>query len=732
MPFSMNDMKEIVLKRMKESAAERKASRMAISAGKPLNAENNTELVERYVKRLASRDSSAPRDGAIKILKHNPPLDQGDLTGAEKVVGPADFVNVCFLSEGARAARAVGHIDIQLDGECDEGTGFLVAPGLLLTNWHLLQSEAHARSAEVVFNFEVTADLKPCQTTRFKLDPDTLFISSTAAELDFALVAVGAKVSGPEELASFGYLPLRADIDCPKGMPINIIQHPGGYIKRVVVRQNRLAARGKITLHYESDTEKGSSGSPAMNDFWEVVGLHHWCVPNLEKRTVDGFEIPISVNEGVLISAILDHLRRLEPSLTPEKRALLAPVLNGTPCALGGAEGLVKDAERHGSESPQRAPSPEPVHPAQPVAAHRSTASSSPSAPDGALATATLTLPLEVSFRFRLPGSAATAPAGQLPLTTADLLKGAEGRRIDRNYRNRHGYNQNFLGIPVPLPALSSALQGKVAALSEAEANRQSGVMRYEHFSVVINAERRLAFFSAVNVDGRTYIDVDRATGTVLDGAEGDTWYKDSRIDPEYVVGPEFYSANSQYYDKGHLTRRNDPTWGSAESAERANTDTFHFTNCAPQHWRFNESTDFWQGVERHYLEYGAKPEQIRISVFTGPVLSDRDPELDGVKVPMSFWKIVARVEDGALRATGFLVSQDALISEPRRRIRRPDDDAPPPQVDQFICSISQIEELTGLDFGPLTAADTFESRSPSGGEGLEKKLIRSWDDLPG
>ena len=163
----------------------------------------------------------------------------------------------------------------------------------------------------------------------------------------------------------------------------------------------------------------------------------------------------------------------------------------------------------------------------------------------------------------------------------------------------------------------------------------------------------------------------------------------------------------------------------------RANTDTFHFTNCAPQHWRFNESTEYWQGVERHYLEYGAKPDQVRISVLTGPVLSDRDPEVDGVKVPMAFWKIVARVEDGALRATAFRVSQETLISEPRRRLRRPEADDPPPQIDQYICSIAQLEELTGLDFGPLAAADTYEAHSAAGSEGLERTLIRSWDDLP-
>jgi hypothetical protein len=53
-----------------------------------------------------------------------------------------------------------------------------------------------------------------------------------------------------------------------------------------------------------------------------------------------------------------------------------------------------------------------------------------------------------------------------------------------------------------------------------------------------------------------------------------------------------------------------------------ANADTFHFTNCSPQHWRFNESAQFWQGVERYVLENGMleiDPHK-RLCVIQGPV----------------------------------------------------------------------------------------------------------------
>lgn len=70
---------------------------------------------------------------------------------------------------------------------------------------------------------------------------------------------------------------------------------------------------------------------------------------------------------------------------------------------------------------------------------------------------------------------------------------------------------------------------------------------------------------------------------------------------------------HGRYAGGGHLTRRNDPTWGTSDEAERANADTFHFANCTPQHLRFNETAKYWQGVDprcrlrdfgRHYRRH--------------------------------------------------------------------------------------------------------------------------------
>jgi endonuclease G len=48
------------------------------------------------------------------------------------------------------------------------------------------------------------------------------------------------------------------------------------------------------------------------------------------------------------------------------------------------------------------------------------------------------------------------------------------------------------------MPTLAANLRSKIAKLDDG-----SEVLNYNHFSIVMNGERRLAFYTAVNVDGR-------------------------------------------------------------------------------------------------------------------------------------------------------------------------------------------------------------------------------------
>ena len=137
-------------------------------------------------------------------------------------------------------------------------------------------------------------------TVQFGLDPDQFFLADKI--LDFALVAVRA----PEaDLVPFGHNRLIADEGkAIVGEFVTIIQHPGGQKKQIALRENRVVDVLDSFLHYETDTEPGSSGSPVFNDQWEIVALHHATVPVPEQDELGGW-----VNEGVRVSRLIAFIR---------------------------------------------------------------------------------------------------------------------------------------------------------------------------------------------------------------------------------------------------------------------------------------------------------------------------------------------------------------------------------------------------------------------------------------
>lgn len=248
-------------------------------------------------------------------------------------------------------------------------------------------------------------------------------------------------------------------------------------------------------------------------------------------------------------------------------------------------------------------------------------------------------------------------------------------------YDGLAGYEEKFLGndFPIPLPAVSVEAQRDVAELT----GEAGTVLRYAHFSVVMNRMRRLAFFTAVNIDGAQLRKVARSA---------DRWYFDPRIKREYQYGPELYAGND--LDRGHLVRRLDPVWG--DEAERANEHTFHFTNCSPQHRHLNQKS--WLELENYILDNAGRHD-LKVSVFTGPVFRDDDMLYRGqYRVPAEFWKVVAIVKaDGNLSATAYLQTQKNLIGDLEFAYG---------SYKTYQVPIARIERLTDLDFSMLRQAD--------------------------
>jgi endonuclease G len=298
----------------------------------------------------------------------------------------------------------------------------------------------------------------------------------------------------------------------------------------------------------------------------------------------------------------------------------------------------------------------------------------------------TFTIPLTITVRLGGAGAvvASAEPQGAVP---AGPQSGAdEAAHTLAYYEGYTGYDPAFLGVAVPLPALSDEQRRNAAKNSQAAPEDDPTVLPYTHFSVVMNRRRQLAYYTVVNIDGGQIVELRRTR---------DRWFFDPRIAESEQIGEGLYQRNA--LDRGHLVRRLDPVWGQA--AQRGNDDSFHFTNCSPQHERFNQGQALWQGLENFILER-ADARDRRVSVFTGPVLDEADPVYKGVRLPLAFWKIIAYVRPGGELATAaYVLEQAALISDIPGLEAEFDAGA-------FRVAIDHLVERTGLDFGYLKASE--------------------------
>jgi endonuclease G, mitochondrial len=567
----------------------------------------------------------------------------------------------------------------------------VISPELLITNAHVLANTDAATRALVQFDFEEDAGGQELPITEFELQPERFFLVRDKTGLDYCVVAVGKRVGGEKELSDFQPNPLsNANDKHAEGDFVNIIQHPDGDRKQVVLRENRVVGRGKkgLTLHYGADTLPGASGSPVFNDDFEVIGLHHAGEPVLDTTLEENTPVPDS-NEAIRASVIYDDLTSRLTELDANQRAMLKRALGA-------------------SSKPAAMENARPIITAKPLLVPETVM-----AAEDAIRRV-FHVPIEVSLRI---GSLGGNMPVQPTINEPDYALERRNETPSGDFSDRKGYQEDFLvgssrrqsKLLVPLPTLTVKLKGLA-----------SEVLPYHNFSLRMNTARKLAFFTAVNIDGGERRLESLFVEPAFEGSE--KWFEDARADGAHFV-QAFYSATSKMFDRGHLVRRLDPAWG--ELAELANDDTFHFTNCAPQHWQFNQGKSMWAGIEDYAL-LNARSEGERITVFSGPIFTNSDPTVGMIKnkmfaskeltirdvqIPKTFFKIVVRVVNEDLRATGFIASQEALLkSGPLRgQGKKLEGFNELGNAKTYARSIKEIEKLTGLDFGVLRDKDSIQ-----------------------
>jgi hypothetical protein len=229
----------------------------------------------------------------------------------------------------SRVEARVGRVEIDGRGM---GTGFLVGPDTVLTNYHVLEkilTGGQPASVALRFDYKVLADgtrsdgvRVGLHATDWRVDESKYSAAEkagrpdeqapTADELDYALVrlerpvgkeAVDPRAAQGAPARGWLHVPDTAPAFPPK-MPLLIAQHPDGApLKLALDTEGVIGENANHTrVRYATNTEPGSSGSPCFDLNWNLIALHHYGDP--------AFGHP-KYNQGIPIHLIRGRLNRL-------------------------------------------------------------------------------------------------------------------------------------------------------------------------------------------------------------------------------------------------------------------------------------------------------------------------------------------------------------------------------------------------------------------------------------
>jgi endonuclease G, mitochondrial len=447
---------------------------MAMPAPEAVPAEHRT-AVEGVAKKLMTDEGLTPHEQfaleAIIIPDKRPAVD---VVNGDFVVTHPLWTK--FSTDAAIHARlknalpSIGRIELPTNPSVPYGgTGFVVGKDLLMTNRHVAEIFASGLGVRTL-SFRpgsAAVDFK-----REKGSPDTSPIAVRDVIMihpywDMALL----RVDGLN-----GHPPLVLSLVHPEdavGREIAVVGYPafdprndaavqnhvfGGvyYIKRlqpgIIGRRRSIQSfenQVSATTH-DSSTLGGNSGSAVIDaTTGQVIALHF-------------AGLYLDANFGVPTSELARDGRIIDTGINFARGAQAEP-------------GVWADAWQRADQEETAQPRPDPTDGGQ------------PRQPDGV---ATWRIPIDITIRV--------GAAAQVPVVAAARVAEVTERMVeplhDEDYSSREGYQPDFLAVPVPLPDVTDL--NLVARTGGGE-----HVLPYNHFSVVMNKRRRLALFTASNVD---------------------------------------------------------------------------------------------------------------------------------------------------------------------------------------------------------------------------------------
>ena len=284
-----------------------------------------------------------------------------------------------------------------------------------------------------------------------------------------------------------------------------------------------------------------------------------------------------------------------------------------------------------------------------------------------------------------------------IPIQTIKNRLLEQGLQLDNlehsiSIKEQEGYNPLFLSPDhqITLPKISPQLSHLIAEVE----GRDDGVLHYPHHSIVMNKERKMAFFSAAMVmEKNKSFNFSRSP-----------YKKDKRIKADYQFGNNFSSFKNNI-NRTALIKRTDVSWGTAKKAQDASEAIYQYTNIVPQIGNLTRTN--WKNLEQN-IQKRLELNNQKAIIIAGPIFYDEDPVYiaNSYQIPIAFWKVIYfKDQNGSIRRCCFLATQLEVLGYREVNISAKDTHPLRSSIfrDETLYQVDtkEIEAMTQLKFTP-------------------------------
>ncbi|WP_084627253.1 trypsin-like peptidase domain-containing protein [Mesorhizobium sp. LSHC422A00] len=258
----------------------------------------------------------------LALVQNLPSVRGGTLERTvNKAAGFANFED--WLEKITERRGWICRIEDPRDPRKALGTGFLVGPDLVLTNYHVVRDylpgpgggSPKVDTSQLACRFDFSTEQPQLDGTVVPVVTESPFLSfapfsrfdpgdrggvPAPEEADYALLRISRKI-GDEGKRKWNLLSNMVPRPAPPDTLI-ILQHPEGSPLKLAIGTVLELNENETRLRYSTNTEGGSSGSPCFNFNLQLVALHHGGDPDRSRAA--------EFNQGVPVEWIVDHIRK--------------------------------------------------------------------------------------------------------------------------------------------------------------------------------------------------------------------------------------------------------------------------------------------------------------------------------------------------------------------------------------------------------------------------------------